>query len=160
LHEGAYLMAYREQYDIIQNDYEQMYSHLPDRSGGDVPDDGGGGGVRARGADHGRVRPDHHRWRHSPGGERVPAGYVPGMHVHAEIPLPSGNVADFDDWWHYFNNDTMPAFIALTEDREELEGLISGDMHDRIEEYRLYNRIDSLSATFIDNLEIDVDTDW
>ena len=82
------------------------------------------------------------------------------MHVHAEIPLPSANVADFDDRWHYFNNDTMPPFIALTEDREELEGLISGDMHDRIEEYRLYNRIDSLSATFIDNLGIDVDTDW
>jgi hypothetical protein len=76
------------------------------------------------------------------------------------IPIPTGNVADWEDRWDYFTNDTLPAYVDLLDrpdGREELADIMDRDMGDRIDDYRIHHRIDDLAEVFIDGTDVNVE---
>jgi len=157
LHKAAYDMAYREQHDIIQDDYTKMREHpgtgeLVTKMFSTV------GQVSVPGA--------HTMGEYSPtelGGSVTVDPWGPGKvttSVDVSVPIPTGNVADWEDRWDYFTNDTLPAYVDLLDrpgGREELEDIMDRDMGDRIDEYRIHHRIDDLAEVFIDGTEVKVE---
>ncbi|VXB27964.1 hypothetical protein [Aeromicrobium sp. 9AM] len=157
LHEAAYKMAYREQHDIIQDDYDDMRNHpgtgeLVTKMFSTV------GQVSVPGA--------HTMGQYSPtefGASVTVDPWGPGKvttSVDVSIPIPTGNVADWEDRWDYFTNDTLPAYVDLLDrpgGREELADIMDRDMGDRIDEFRIHHRIDDLAEVFVEGTDVDVE---
>jgi len=97
----------------------------------------------------------------SPGPERIPlVGWDNPFQVEVQVrtPLPDGNLANFDDRWTYITEDTLPAYQQLLREEPELaRELIGSDVGGRIDDYRLYHRIDSLLAHYLTDWGLDVD---
>jgi len=143
-------LLYREQHDIIRDDYDRMYSHFP--SGPAVTYLlGAVGAPSIPGAQSlGDVRPLEVRVpvNHSPFGWLVHQTYV-----EVSTPLPNGNIADFGTRWALIEQDTLPAYQELLRENPELaRDIVASPVHDRIELQRLANRIDDII--------IDLTTDW
>jgi hypothetical protein len=154
LHEAAYKMAYREQHDIIQDDYDDMRNHP-----------GTGELVTKMFSTVGQVSvPGAHTM-----GEYSPTEFTatlvvdpfgPGKvttTVEGSTPIPTGNVADWEDRWDYFTNDTLPAYVELLDRPGDLDDIMDRDMTDRIDEFRIHNRIDDLTEVFREGTEVDVE---
>ena len=78
----------------------------------------------------------------------------------AEIrtPFPDGNIANFDTRWDYITNDTLPAYQELLRnDPQQVADIVGSDVSDRIEDYRIYNRIDTLAEHYITDWGVDFD---
>lgn len=157
LHEAAYKMAYREQHDIIQDDYTKMLEHP-----------GTGELVTKMFSTVGQVSVPGSQTmgEYSPtefGGSLTVDPWGPGKvttSVDVSIPIPTGNVADWEDRWDYFTNDTLPAYVDLLDrpgGREELADIMDRDMGDRIDEFRIHNRIDDLTEVFVEGTDVDVE---
>lgn len=164
LHDAAKTMAYREQHDIIQDDYDQMrqrpvtgelvtaaFSTVGQVS---VP------GVRTMG-----------QYDPLTASMTVPVGSGPfgiGPHVDVtakvSVPIATGNVADWNDRWGYFTNDTLPAYTSLLDHPENqpktIDEIMQEPMDQRINDYRIYNRVDDLAKVFVEDTKVDVDADW
>lgn len=157
LHEAAYQMAYREQHDIIQDDYDDMRARpgtgeLVTKMFSTV------GQVSVPGAETmGEYSPTEF------GGSLTVDPLGPGKvttTVDVSIPIPTGNVADWEDRWDYFTNDTLPAYVDLLDrpgGRQELDDIMDRDMGDRIDEFRIHNRIDDLTEVFVEGTDVDVE---
>gem|GEM_PF-6195911 len=127
-------LLYREQHDIIQNDYDEMRGHHGPV--GDAftealtwtannPIEGGDS-----------YRDDHHHDLEIP----IPVGpigliYQP--HVSVPIGVPSGNVADFEDRWKWIEDDMLPAYLRGLEDPEHMQGLVDRPVADRADDLRM-----------------------
>lgn len=96
----------------------------------------------------------------SPGPEQIPlVGWDNPTQVEVEVttPLPDGNLADFDDRWTYITEDTLPAYQELlADDPAEAREIIGSDVGDRIDDYRLHHRIDSLLWHYATDWGLDV----
>lgn len=156
LHEAAYKMAYREQHDIIQDDYDDMRSRP-----------GTGELVTKMFSTVGQVSVpgSHTMGEYSPtelGGSITVDPIGPGKittSVDVSVPIPTGNVADWEDRWDYFTNDTLPAYVDLLDrpgGRQELADIMDRDMGDRIDDFRIHHRIDDLAEVFVDGTKIEV----
>jgi len=168
--EGNELFLLREQRDIIDDDYRTMYDHDPTGPAmtwvmtqiGEPSIPG------ARG--YADVFPLHVRFE-TPGPEdigtpdRVFGVDVPSVsfdnptqvHVDVETPFADGNIADFDDRWRLIEDDTLPRFQELlAADPGRARDIIASDVHDRIGDYRLSERVDDILLRLLD-WEIDVD---
>lgn len=157
---GNQHLLLREQRDIIQDSYTRMY---------DRPVTGPAftylmtavGEPSVPGA---QSFPDYRPLTvvtESPGPEEVPLlGWDNPLQVEVEVttPLPDGNLADFEDRWTYITEDTLPAYQGLLrEDPAQAREIISSDVGDRIDDYRLHHRIDSLLWHYATDWGLDVD---
>lgn len=161
LHEAAKQLAYREQHDIIQDDYQQMQEHEVDQiptgeiftkmftlvGQVSVP------GTQTMG-DYSPTTGEH-TFTIDPWG--------PGKSettVKVSIPIPTGNVADWDDRWDYFLHDTLPAYTDLLDHPkpgQSMDDIMKQPMHDRIDQYLIMNRIDDLVKDFVEHTDVSVD---
>lgn len=158
--QGNQRLLLREQLDVIDQSYQRMY---------DRPVTGPAftylmtaiGEPSIPGA---RSFPDYRPlWvsTESPGPERIPfLGWDNPLQVEVQVrtPLPAGNLADFDDRWTYITEDTLPAYQRLLREQPELaREIIGSEVAGRIDDYRLYHRIDSLLAHYLTDWGVDVD---
>lgn len=62
--------------------------------------------------------------------------------IEVESPLPDGNLADFETRWGLIEDDTLPAYMELVnENPDEARDIIGSDVHERIEDNRIVDRI-------------------
>jgi hypothetical protein len=157
---GNTALLRREQQDIIDADYQRMYDHpvvgppftylMTAVGEPSIP------GAQSF-ADY---RP---LWVtiESPGPERIPlVGWDNPLQVEVNIrtPLPDGNIAHFDDRWTYITEDTLPAYQELLrEDPQRAREIIASDVGERIDDYRIYHRLDSLLWHYATDWGVDVD---
>lgn len=65
--------------------------------------------------------------------------------VTVQTPLADGNIAHFEDRWGLIEKDTLPKYQELLEKHpEQARALIAADVHDRIGNYRLNERVDDI----------------
>lgn len=70
-----------------------------------------------------------------------------------ETPLPDGNVADRYDRWDLITQDTLPAYQELlSDDPDRLRDLVGSSFEDRVDDFRLVERAPGLLH--------DLATDW
>jgi len=78
--------------------------------------------------------------------------------VKVRTPLPDGNIAHFDDRWDYITNDTLPAYQELLrEDPDRARAIIGSDVGERIDDYRIYHRLDSILWHYTTDWGVDFD---
>lgn len=160
LEAGNAALLRREQEDIIQDNYQLMY---------DRPVTGPAftylmtalGEPSVPGADSFADYKPLWISMETPGPENIPLfGWDNPLQgeVKVRTPLPDGNIADFDDRWDFISQDTLPAFQELLrEDPELAREIISSDVGDRIDDYRIYHRIDDILWHFGTDWGVDFD---
>jgi hypothetical protein len=132
---GNEALLRREQFDIIQNDYDEIRSHdgpvgatfteaLTWTAGNPIP---GGHSYKA----------DFHRDIDIdiPLMNPVPIG-PQSVHV-ATIQVPEGNVADFEDRWRWISQDMLPHYRELLQHPDQMQALVDAPVADRAHQYRL-----------------------
>jgi hypothetical protein len=140
--EGNEALLRREQFDIIQDDYDDIVAYrtqlgrmmsqvLTLISNHGVPGGRPYREVVTRDIQVPIVFPDAPSlW---PPWELVPVQVEP-----VRVTLPRGNIADFDDRWEWIENDLLPAYRALLDDPAALRGLITTPLEVRAEDGRLF----------------------
>jgi hypothetical protein len=61
---------------------------------------------------------------------------TPDLHVHEDLPLPAGNLSNFDDRWGWIENDMLPRYQELLRDPDATRSLVSTPVDDRADGYR------------------------
>ncbi len=49
---------------------------------------------------------------------------TPDVDIHQELPLPAGNLSNFDDRWAWIENDMLPAYRELLADPGGAETMV------------------------------------
>lgn len=137
-------LLYREQWQIIADDYDTMRNHP------------GTGGVVT--------------W----GMTMLGAPSIPGAHSYAEIfpetftfdpwgpgsievrtPFPDGNISYSDQRWNLIERDTLPAYQNLLRDNPDLaRQIIASNFNERMDNQRISNQIDDIVKRFIDGWDV------
>lgn len=152
------LFLYREQFDIIDDDYQRMFEHSPTGpamtwmmtfiGAPSIPGAQGYPDVFPLTVQTETPGPDRIGTPRSIFGHEIPHVSVDNPAqgtVTVATPFPDGNIARFDDRWALIANDTLPAFQQLlADDPERARELIAADVGDRIDDYRLQHRIDDI----------------
>jgi hypothetical protein len=60
----------------------------------------------------------------------------PDYHFEEQLPLPAGNLSNFEDRWGWIENDMLPAYQDLLRDPEAARAVVSGDVAERAEDFR------------------------
>jgi hypothetical protein len=151
---GNRTLLWREQHDVIRDDYDAMYrrgtgpavTYLATMIGApSIPgarsypevfplsvDLGGPESVEVRTPSFGFL---------PTAGASVPNP----AHGHLELvtPLADGNIGHFDDRWRLIESDTLPAYLDMT--RSERLDTLSEPVGDRMQDYRFHRRLDDLA---------------
>jgi uncharacterized protein YukE len=61
---------------------------------------------------------------------------VPDVHVDEELPLPAGNLSNFDDRWGWIENDMLPRYQELLQDPHATRALVASDVAGRAADHR------------------------
>lgn len=155
---GNELLLLREQRDIIDRDYQAMYDHSPGGPAvtymmGVVGEPSIPGAHSLGDYSHIQVTME------TPGPQRIP--FTPFDNplqgqVIVDTPFPAGNLADFNTRWDYITHDTLPAYQQLLMDNpDQARAIIASDVDSRIEDYRIYNRLDSLGEHYATDWRVD-----
>ncbi|NDL59909.1 hypothetical protein [Phytoactinopolyspora mesophila] len=113
--QGNEALLLREQRDIIDDYYQDMYNRFPS----------------------GPVVTQFMTW--------IGAPSIPGAKSYPEVFDWSGNIAHFEDRWDLIQQDTLPAFLDLwRDDRERTNDIISSPVGPRIDEQRMKERFPPL----------------
>jgi hypothetical protein len=62
----------------------------------------------------------------------------PDVHVEEELPLPAGNLSNFDDRWNWIENDMLPAYRELLAQPGAAEAMVSAPVDERAADYRKF----------------------
>ena len=160
LEQGNTNLLLREQHDIIESSYQAMYHHNPPLGQAITYVMTAVGEPSIPGA---QSYPDYNPLTISTGVGVGPGsifGFDNPIQGTAEIrtPFPDGNIANFDTRWDYITNDTLPAYQELLRnDPQQVADIVGSDVSDRIEDYRIYNRIDTLAEHYITDWGVDFD---
>ena len=138
---GTKDLLYREQWQVIQDDYDIMRNHHPPIGWGftyvvtAMAENPYPGGQAYRDFDGITIDPDPDI---EIGSVSVPivAPMVPRPDL--EVRLPLGNISYFDQRWRWIEDDMYPSFVAF-EQTEEMQRTVTGDFN---EQTRGYRRID------------------
>lgn len=60
----------------------------------------------------------------------------PDVGAHVTLPLPAGNLSNFDDRWGWIENDMLPHYQELLRDPDATRALISTPVADRAADFR------------------------
>jgi hypothetical protein len=129
-------LLFREQHDIIQNDYDEMRG----RHGveGDLF-------TYTTTAMAQNPIPGGHSFTHDyplHAGFDVPTpqapftNWPPRPHVDVTLPLPDGNISNFSDRWRWIQNDMLPAYRDLLTQPGHAQSIVSQDVAGRAEQWR------------------------
>lgn len=160
----------REQQEIIDDEYQQMYRHSPTGpamtwamtliGAPSIPDARGYPDVFPLTVAAETPGPERLGTPDRVFGVDVPSVSVDNptqVRVTVETPFPDGNIAHFDDRWALIEQDTLPRYQSLlTDDPDRARALIAGSAEDRIAGYRLTERIDDIVGQMLD-WDVDVD---
>lgn len=61
---------------------------------------------------------------------------TPDYHFEEELPLPAGNLSNFDDRWGWIENDMLPRYQELLQDPEATRAIVSSDVAARAADQR------------------------
>jgi uncharacterized protein YukE len=61
---------------------------------------------------------------------------TPDVEVHQSLPLPDGNLSNFNDRWGWIEHDMVPHYQQLLQDPAAARGLVSSDVATRAADYR------------------------
>jgi hypothetical protein len=136
----------REQERVIQDDYEAMREHhgpvgdvftyaFSTMAENPIP-----GGQAYRNYDPITLEvhldlPDVPVGPFGPLGPHVDVG-PPDVHIEEELPLPAGNLSNFEDRWAWIENDMLPRYQDLLRDPEATRTLVGTPVAERAEDYR------------------------
>lgn len=166
--EGNELLLYREQHDIILDDYDTMRNHPVT---GQVVTYGMTllGAPSIPGAHtYGELFNVHGSFE-TPGPERLTSGGIFGVGafdvdnptqgtVHWETPFPDGNISNFDDRWRLIESDTLPAYQELlATDPERAREIVASNFDQRLEDNRLTNNLGPTAGRLVDGFGVDFD---
>jgi Proteins of 100 residues with WXG len=144
--EGNRELLLREQWRVIQDDYEAMREHhgpvgdvftytLSTMADNPMP-----GGQAYRDYDPIELElhidsPDVPVGPLGPFGPHVDVG-PPDIHVEQELPLPAGNLSNFEDRWAWIEDDMLPRYQDLLRDPGAARALIGSSVSERAEDFR------------------------
>ena len=168
--DGNTLFLRREQHDIIDDEYQAMYDHSPTGpvmtwamtliGAPSIPDAQGYPDVFPLTVGFETPGPERLGTPDSIFGVDVPSASVDNptqVQVDVETPFPDGNIAHFDDRWALIEQDTLPRFQELLAgDPDRARDIIGSDVSDRIDDYRMSERIDDIVGQMLD-WDVDVD---
>ena len=60
----------------------------------------------------------------------------PDYHLEQDLPLPAGNLSNFEDRWGWIENDMLPRYQELLQDPEATRAIVSSDVAARAEDFR------------------------
>jgi hypothetical protein len=165
---GNEALLYREQHDIILDDYNTMRDHgitgeavtyaMTMLGAPSIP------GAHT----YGELYNVHGSFE-TPGPERLTSGGIFGVGafdvdnptqgtVNWETPFPDGNIANFDDRWKLIQSDTLPAYQELlATDPERARAIVASNFDQRLEDNRLSNNVGSTAGRLIDGFGVDLD---
>src|SRR4051794_302666 len=130
-------LPYREQHDIIQRYYDDMRGHHGVE--GDLF-------TYTTTAMAQNPIPGGHSYTHDyplHAGFDVPTpqvpltGWPPQPHVDVTLPLPDGNISNFDDRWRWIQNDMLPAYRDLLAQPGHAQAIVSQDVAGRAGQWRI-----------------------
>jgi hypothetical protein len=158
IQEGNTLLLDREQNQIINKQYDDMYNH------------------------HGLVGQAMTYGMTVAGSASIPNTRTPGEYspitIHGEVelpgpvpflshetvgatvttPLPDFNVANREDRWDYITHDTLPAYQQLlAQDPARAQAIIASPVEDRMNQSRLSHRWPELVDDLLTNWDVDVE---
>ena len=156
--EGNTLLLDREQNQIINKQYDDMYNH---------------DGLVGKAMTYGMT---------VAGSASIPGTKTPGefspIKIHGEIetpgpvpflthgtvgatvttPLPDFNIANREDRWNYITHDTLPAYQdLLANDPAGARAIVASPVEDRMNDSRLAHRWPELADDLLTNWDVDVD---
>ncbi len=168
--EGNEVFLRREQEDIIDDEYREMYDRSPTGpamtwamtliGAPSIPHARGYPDVFPVTVEFETPGPENVGTPRSIFGQEIPSVSLDNPtqgHVEIETPFPDGNIAHFDDRWALIEEDTLPRFQELlANDPDRARDLIGSSVEDRIGDYRTTERIDDIVEQMLD-WDVDVD---
>ena len=144
--EGNGDLLHREQFDVIQEQYDTMRAHHGisgdtfTYASGVLAENPFPGGKSYRDFDPLRFDPEIST---PPIGVPGPPGLPPLSYDppdislgHYTLPLPAGNLSNFEDRWTWINEDMLPAYRRYLENPDAVRATVSSDVADRADEFR------------------------
>jgi hypothetical protein len=157
---GNTQLLYREQNQIINKQYDDMYHH----DGPVGPAMTYAMTVAGSASIPGTKTPGEYSPLTVGGDVRLP-GPVPFTHetvgVQLSTPLPNFNVANQDSRWDYISHDTLPAYQQLLHDHpDQARAIVASSVPDRVAQQRLGHRWPQLAEDLLTNWDVDVDASF
>ena len=154
--DGNHRLLWREQNQIIVDDYQTMYNHFPTGPAVTYGITLIGEPTIPGAQTFGEVFPVTFDVE-TPGPHNIPFTGIDNPlqgTVTVTTPLPEGNVADQSSRWALIEQDTWPAFADLTD--EEIRAIVESDFDTRLDEARPVNNVDRIVARILSGFDADV----
>ncbi|MFJ5958677.1 WXG100 family type VII secretion target [Paenarthrobacter sp. NPDC092416] len=156
--EGNAALLYREQNEIIADDYTAMRDHPGGEAVTYMVTLAGEPSIPGA-----KSYPEVFPYKfsvESPGPENVPfTNWDNPTQFRTDFTtgFPDGNIADADQRWALIKQDTLPAYQdLLANDPQEARRIIGSDFNDRVEQYRPTNNIPGIMDRFLDGFDAEV----
>jgi hypothetical protein len=158
IQEGNTSLLYREQNEIIADDYDAMRNHPGGEAVTYLVTLAGEPSIPGA-----KSYPEVFPYTftvESPGPENVPfTNWDNPTQFRTDFTtgFPAGNISDADQRWALIQQDTLPAYQdLLATDPARAEQIIASDFDDRVEQYRPTNNIPGIMDRFLDGFDAEV----
>ncbi|MBP1233368.1 uncharacterized protein YukE [Arthrobacter sp. PvP102] len=156
--EGNTALLYREQNEIIADDYDTMRSHASGEAVTYMVTLAGEPSIPGA-----RSYPEVFPYKfsvESPGPENVPfTSWDNPAQFRTDFTtgFPDGNIANADQRWALIQQDTLPAYQnLLATDPAGARQIIGSDFNDRVDQYRPTNNIPGIMDRFVSGFDAEV----
>ena len=155
---GNTALLYREQNEIIADDYDAMRNHPGGEAVTYMVTLAGEPSIPGA-KSYAEVFPFTFSVE-SPGPENVPfTNWDNPAQFRTDFTtgFPAGNISDADQRWALIQQDTLPAYQdLLATDPGRAQQIIASDFDDRVEQYRPTNNIPGIMDRFLDGFDAEV----
>jgi hypothetical protein len=158
IQEGNTSLLYREQNEIIADDYDNMRNHPGGEAVTYLVTLAGEPSIPGA-KSYAEVFPYTFSVE-SPGPENVPfTNWDNPTQFRTDFTtgFPDGNISNADERWELIRQDTLPAYQdLLATDPARAEQIIASDFNDRVDQYRPINNIPGIMDRFVDGFGAEV----
>jgi hypothetical protein len=158
IQEGNTSLLYREQNEIIADDYDNMRNHPGGEAVTYLVTLAGEPSIPGA-KSYAEVFPYTFSVE-SPGPENVPfTNWDNPTQFRTDFTtgFPDGNISNADERWELIRQDTLPAYQdLLATDPARAEQIIASDFNDRVDQYRPINNIPGIMDRFVDGFDAEV----
>jgi hypothetical protein len=158
IQEGNTSLLYREQNEIIADDYDNMRNHPGGEAVTYLVTLAGEPSIPGA-KSYAEVLPYTFSVE-SPGPENVPfTNWDNPTQFRTDFTtgFPDGNISNADERWELIRQDTLPAYQdLLATDPARAEQIIASDFNDRVDQYRPTNNIPGIMDRFVDGFDAEV----
>jgi hypothetical protein len=156
--EGNTALLYREQNEIIADDYTDMRNHPGGEAVTYMVTLAGEPSIPGA-----KSYPEVFPYKfsvESPGPENLPfTNWDNPTQFRTDFTtgFPDGNIADAEQRWALIKQDTLPAYQdLLANNPQQARDIIGSDFNDRVEQYRPTNNIPGIMDRFLDGFDAEV----